>query len=72
MLNWIEVDSSMISAFAYDEAHSILTLKFRETPSVYEYYGVPKSLVFQLQDAPSKGRFILAYVTNKYFYKRLS
>jgi hypothetical protein len=39
--------------------------------SVYQYYNVPPSIWTELFAAPSKGRFLNAYIKNAYPFSRV-
>ena len=58
---WYDADSSMISAFGYDETEGILEVAFHRT-GVYRYYDVPLHVFEGLRDAESKGRYMRSYI----------
>jgi hypothetical protein len=62
---WYDADSSMISAFGYDEAQGILDVAFHRS-GVYRYYDVPLHVFEGLRDAPSKGRYMRAMIIDMY------
>ena len=56
-LVWHDANSSMISAFAYDEDEQILEVAFNRT-GVYTYFDVPPDVVAGLHRASSKGSYM--------------
>ena len=55
-MNVTAVESTTLTALAYDDACEILQLEFRSR-SVYDYFGVPRPVYEALLAAPSKGRY---------------
>ena len=68
---WYGADSSMISAFGYDEAEGILEVAFHST-GVYRYYDVPQHIFEGLRDASSKGSYLRNCVIDVYPYEKKS
>jgi hypothetical protein len=66
---WYDADSSMISAFGYDEAEQILEVAFHST-GVYRYYDVPRKVFEGLRDASSKGSYIRNVIMDMYLYEK--
>ena len=66
---WHDADSSMISAFGYDEAEGVLEVAFHRT-GVYRYYDVPLHIYEGLRDAESKGRYMRAWIIDMYPYEK--
>jgi uncharacterized protein YuzE len=66
---WYDADSSMISAFGYDEAEQILDIAFHNT-GVYRYFDVPPEVFAGLQDASSKGSYIRSMIIDTYDYEK--
>ena len=66
---WYDADSSMISAFGYDEVEGILEVAFHST-GVYRYFDVPLHVFEGLRDAESKGRYIRANIIDMYPYEK--
>lgn len=62
---WHGADSSMISAFGYDEANSILEVAFTKK-GVYRYFDVPKHVYKGLLKASSKGSYMRDNVIGLY------
>lgn len=49
-----------------------LYLKFKgKKPSLYRYADVPKEVVMQFMDAPSKGKFVGKFITPHYTATRM-
>jgi hypothetical protein len=62
---WHDADSSMISAFGYDEAEEILEVAFHST-GVYRYFEVPKEVFEGLRDASSQGSYMRDMIIDMY------
>lgn len=62
---WEESDSSMISAFRYDESKQILEVRFRNEDT-YRYLNVPGEVAEGLRQAESKGSYMQANVIDVY------
>ena len=62
---WYDADSSMISAFGYDEAEGVLEVAFHRS-GVYRYHGVPLHVFEGLRDASSKGSYMRAMIIDQY------
>ena len=68
---WYDADSSMISAFGYDEVEEILEVAFHST-GVYRYFDVPVQVFEGLRDASSQGRYMRAHIIDMYPYEKKS
>ena len=66
---WEDVDSSMISAFKYDEAEQILEVVFNRT-GIYRYFDVPPDVVKGLREASSKGSYMRWAIIDMYDYEQ--
>lgn len=66
---WEDVDSSMISAFKYDEAEQTLEVAFNSTGS-YRYFDVPPDVVKGLREASSKGSYMRWAIIDMYSYEK--
>lgn len=66
---WYDADSSMISAYAYDEEKQILEVAFNRT-GVYRYFDVPRRVFEGLHAAASKGSYLHSMVLDRYGYER--
>lgn len=69
-MNWIPVNSSNLSAVAYDAATSTLYIRFNSS-GAYAYYNVPQNVYNGLMSAGSHGEYHAAFIKNNYRYKRL-
>jgi uncharacterized protein YuzE len=66
---WYDADSSMISAFGYDEAEGVLEVAFHNT-GVYRYHDVPRHVFEGLRDASSKGSYLRSEIIDIYPYEK--
>ena len=66
---WYNADSSMISAFGYDEAEQILEIAFHSS-GIYRYFDVPLDVFEGLRDAPSKGSYLRSMIVDMYDYEK--
>jgi hypothetical protein len=66
---WYDVDSSMISAFGYNEAEQILEVAFNST-GVYRYFDVPFEIFDGLRNASSKGSYMRDMIIDMYDYEK--
>jgi len=66
---WYDADSSMLSAFGYDEAEGILEVAFHRT-GVYRYFNVPRHVFEGLRDASSKGSYMRSMIIDMYPYEK--
>ncbi len=64
-LIWHDAESSMISAYAYDEEEQKLIVAFNRT-GVYTYFDVPADVVDRLHRASSKGSYMRHSIINWY------
>jgi hypothetical protein len=65
------VSSTSVASVGYDNATRTLEIEFK-TGRVYQYHGVEADIFEQLTNAPSKGRFMNAYIRNSYPFSRIS
>lgn len=68
LFNWIDVDSSCISAVAYNSFSSILKIRFN-SDSVYEYSNVPLDVFDNLLSSVSKGLYFNSYIKDVYDFQ---
>lgn len=68
---WVQADSTMISAFGYDEDARVLEVVFRRG-GTYRYYDVPPNVFDGLRLAASKGRYMHAHIIGVYPWVRLT
>ncbi len=66
---WEDVDSSMISAFKYDETAEILDVMFNKT-GIYRYFDVPLDVVEGLRESSSKGSYMRSMIIDMYDYEK--
>ena len=66
---WEDVDSSMISAFKYNEAEQVLEVVFNRT-GIYRYFDVPPKVVKGLREASSKGSYMRWAIIDMYSYEK--
>ena len=71
-MEWVQVESSSLSAVAYDTVHQLLYVKFKEDNTIYLYYDVPVSIYNDLVQATSIGGFYSRNVRDKYRYWRVN
>ena len=65
----IPLDSTMISAVAYDDAHRDLIVIFN-TGQTYVYSDVPRDIYDGLLAADSKGTYMHSTILNHFPYRR--
>ena len=66
---WEDVDSSMISAFKYDESQETLEVMFHRT-GIYRYFDVPIDVVEGLRESSSKGSYMRSMIIDMYDYEK--
>jgi len=66
----LPVVSNTLDQIAYDAGRRLLEITFR-TRHTYQYFGVPATVVKQLLEAPSKGRYFNQAIRGKYRYERV-
>ena len=71
-MEWLRLESKMLSAAAYDDSKQILYLRFRNTGDVYRYFEFPAAEFQAFVDAESHGRFFLAHIRGSYRYERMA
>lgn len=64
----ILVESSTVKGFEKNQDNLIVEFN---NGSRYEYLNVPDKLIEEFNNAPSKGRFLNAYIKNKFLVKKL-
>lgn len=62
------VESTTLSAIAYDETEELLVLQFYSRV-VYQYNGVPAAVHEALLEAPSKGRYFNEVIRGRFPYR---
>ena len=63
------VESTSLASVGYDLASRTLEVEFHKG-GVYRYFGVPSSVHESLMKAPSKGRFFVTEVRDRFPYSR--
>ena len=66
-MNETRVESTTLSALAYDDAREILQLEFHSR-AIYRYYGVPAEVHGALLAAPSKGGYFNRAIRGRFPY----
>lgn len=67
-MNLQPVDSSMLASVGYDAELQALVVLFN-SGKAYQYHGVPPEVYEGLNQAGSKGRYMLDHVIDHYPYK---
>ncbi len=70
-MDFVPVESSMITAVGYDPTSQELEIEFR-SGRIYRYIGVPVEVYEGLLAAESKGQYMHAYVLDVYPYHPVS
>jgi len=70
-MNVTAVESTTLTALAYDEVLEILQLEFRSR-AIYRYFGVPAPVDEALLGAPSKGTYFNRMIRGNFRYSRVS
>jgi len=69
MLTWIQLQSSVIAAVAYQGGSLFVRIKSGEE---YEYYDVPKKVYEELIKATSVGYYYNTQVKTQYDFNKIS
>ena len=69
-MQWVPLESKMLSAVSYSEAWQQLYLRFR-SGDVYCFRGVVPERYREFLAAGSKGRYFLEHIRNCYPYQRI-
>ena len=70
-MDWLTIDSKMLSSLAYDAEKQILHLRFR-TGEVYRYFDFPGENYQEFLDAESRGKYFLSNIRDRFRYERLA
>jgi hypothetical protein len=62
--------STVIRSFRYDETRKILTITF-VSGAQYRYWRVPRPVVVDFKNAPSKGHFFSYYIRGIYPFRKV-
>ena len=65
------VESTTLSAVAYDETRGLLQIEFC-SGAVYQYFGVPAAVHQALLDAASKGGYFNQAIRGRFRYHRVA
>ncbi|MNW46218.1 hypothetical protein D3C74_235010 [compost metagenome] len=60
------VESSMITSIGYDESQAVLEVEFKSNGQVWQYYDVTEYIWFEMNSAPSVGKYFHANIRGKY------
>ncbi len=64
--------STAISRIVYDEDSRVMSVWFVESGQRYDYIDVPPHAAAAFRRAPSKGRHFVAFVRDRYDFKRVA
>lgn len=64
---WLELDSSLVSAIRHDGLDLFIRFK---NGTIGRYKGVPDDVYAQMMNAPSAGKYFLAYIKGQYPHSR--
>jgi hypothetical protein len=64
------VESSAISRIAYQREGRVLSVWFKDSAECYRYFNVPEAVYNALLNATSKGRYLNAYIKDRYDFCR--
>ena len=64
------LESTAIKRFKYDIEKKVLRIWF-VSKGVYDYYKVPESVVLELAQAQSKGRYVYYNIRTEYDFRRI-
>lgn len=65
-IEMIPCESSNIEGYGYDSRKSILWVAFKKNNRVYRYKNVPHIIADNLHLAPSKGKYFIQNIKNKF------
>ena len=70
-MDWLTIDSKMLSSVAYDTEKQILHLRFR-TGDVYRYFDFPSEAHQEFLKAESRGKYFLENIRDQFRYERMA
>ena len=70
-MDWLPIDSKMLSSLAYNAEKQILHLRFR-TGEVYRYFDFPGEDYQKFLNAESRGKYFLGHIRDRFRYERLA
>lgn len=65
------VESSSLASVGYDSTSRTMDVEFRKG-NVYRYFEVPPSVYESVMEAPSKGRFFVTQIRDRFPHTRVS
>lgn len=68
----MRVGGDNLAAVEYDEQSKTMTVQFKKSGAVYEYYEVPPDVATGLQKAASPGSYLHSNIKDRYEYRRLA
>ena len=71
-MNWLTLESKMLSAAAYDDSKQILYLRFRNTGQVYRYFDFPAANHQAFLSAESSGRYFRYSIRDHFRCERMA
>ena len=71
-MKWAALESTMLSAAAYENSKQILYLRFRNTGEVYRYFEFPAAAYQDFLNAESSGRFFRSQIRDHFRYERMA
>lgn len=72
---FVPVESSNLAAVKWEPTEGgkgLLSVKFKVTNAVYEYWDVPKDLYKELLEAESKGKYFNSIIKARFAAKKVS
>ena len=70
-MDWLTIDSKMLSSVAYNAGKHILHLRFR-TGEVYRYFDFSAEDYQEFLNADSRGKYFLANIRDQFPYERMA
>lgn len=65
------VESSMITSIGYDASQAILEVEFKTNGQVWQYFDVPEYIWYEMESAPSVGKYFHANIRGAYSESRV-
>lgn len=65
------VESSMIMSIGYDFQQSVLEIEFKSNGQIWQYFDVPEYLWYEMESAPSVGKFFHSNIKNVFNENRV-
>ena len=67
-MEWVPLESSVLSAAAYDDRERLLYLEFR-SGAIYRYFDFPRRQYDELLAADSKGQYFSRHIRDRFTYE---